>query len=215
MIEEKTLGSRLLDVANHLFLFVLAFVCLAPMWHIVAVSLSSRAPSAGGFVTFWPIQFTLSNYQEIFASPAIYKAFFISVQRTAFGTLLSMAFTVLTAYPLSKVEREFPGRNVITWVVVFAMLFSGGLIPWFLVIRKLKLLNTLWALVLPNAVPIWNVILMMNFFKTISPEIEEAAVIDGATHWGVLGRIFRSRCRRWLRSRSLPPSGTGTRGSTG
>jgi len=190
MIREKGLTGTLFDVANYALLSIMSILCLAPMAHLLAVSLSSRAPADGGFVTFWPIGFTLANYREIFQAPTVYRSFVTSVQRTVLGTVLNMALTVITAYPLSKSANEFKGRDVLMWVIVFAMLFSGGLIPQFLVVRSLGLLNKLWALILPGALPIWNVILMMNFFKQIPREIEDAAYIDGASHWRALWNIF-------------------------
>jgi putative aldouronate transport system permease protein len=190
MIQEKSLVSRLFDVAIYLFLFLFALACLLPMIHIIAVSLSNRSASMGGFVTLWPIGTTFSNYMEILEAGPVYRAFLISIQRTVFGTLINMTLTVLAAYPLSKTSQEFRGRTFFMWFVLVAMLFSGGLIPWFLVIRNLGLLNSLWALILPGALPIWNVILMMNFFREIPKELEEAAIIDGASYWGTLVHIY-------------------------
>lgn len=190
MIREHSLASRLFDIANYLFLLLFGLLCLLPLVHVVAVSFSHRAASMGGFVTLWPIGFTAQNYQEILKAGPVYQAFLVSVQRTLFGTLLNMALTVLAAYPLSKTNQELRGRNVMMWVLVFAMLFNGGLIPWFLVIRSLGLLNSLWALILPGALPIWNVILLMNFFREIPKELEEAAIIDGASYWRTLWHIY-------------------------
>ena len=190
MVREKSIASRLFDIANLLFLLLFGLVCLVPLVHVVAVSLSQRAPSMGGFVTLWPIGFTTQNYQEILKAGPVYTAFLISVQRTVLGTGLNMAMTVLAAYPLSKTAKELRGRDVFMWILLFAMLFNGGLIPWFLVIRKLGLLNSLWALILPGALPIWNVILLMNFFREIPKELEEAAIIDGASYWRTLWHIY-------------------------
>jgi len=190
MIEETGWGSRLADIFIYFFLALFGFLCLMPMVHVLAVSLSNRAASAGGFVTFWPIGFTTANYEEVLESSSIYRAFAISVQRVALGTALNMLVTILTAYPLSKTAHQFKGRDVFMWILLFAMLFSGGLIPWFLVIRSLKMLDTLWALILPGAVPIWNVILMMNFFRTVPKELEEAALVDGASHWQILYSVY-------------------------
>ena len=190
MIRENSLGSRAADIAIYAFLVIFGLACLLPMIHIVSVSLSNRSASMGGFVTLWPIGFTLQNYQEILNAGPVYKAFLISVERTVLGTGINMAMTVLAAYPLSKTSRELRGRNVFMWILVIAMLFNGGLIPWFLVIRNLGLLNTLWALVLPGALPIWNVILLMNFFREIPKEMEEAAIIDGASYWDTLWHIY-------------------------
>jgi putative aldouronate transport system permease protein len=190
MIQGKNWASRLFDGVNLLLLILFGLACLLPMVHLVAVSLSNRSASMGGFVTLWPIGFTWSNYEQILNAGPVYQAFLISVQRTLFGTLINMALTVLAAYPLSKSAHEFKGRNVFMWILVVALLFNGGLIPWFLVIRNLGLLNTLWALILPGALPIWNVILLMNFFREIPKELEEAAIIDGASYWNTLWYIF-------------------------
>jgi putative aldouronate transport system permease protein len=180
----------LFDIGNYVFLTIFGLFCLLPLVHVLAVSLSSRAAASGGFVTLWPIEFTTRNYEEIFKARTIYDAFLVSVQRTAIGTVVNMLLVVLTAYPLSKTTKDFRGRGIFMWLVVFAMLFSGGLIPWFLVIRNLGLLNKIWALILPGALPIWSVILMMNFYRDIPHEIEEAAIIDGATHWHILFKVF-------------------------
>lgn len=190
MVEDRGWGSRFFDTFNHAFLILFGFLCLLPLIHIFSVSLSNRAASAGGFVTLWPIGFTFANYQKIFESGAIYRAFIVSLERTTMGTALNLLLTVLTAYPLSKAAASFKGRNIFMWFFVFAMLFSGGLIPWYLVIRKLGLLNKIWALILPGALPIWNVILTMNFFRDVPKELEEAAIIDGASHWRILFNVF-------------------------
>ena len=190
MIQEKSWASRIFDVTNIALLLFFGLACLLPMVHIIAVSLSNRAASMGGYVTLWPVGFTTENYAEIFKATAVYRAFLISVQRTIFGTAINMVLTILAAYPLSKTNRELRGRNVFMWILLAAMLFNGGLIPWFLVVRNLGLLNSLWALILPGALPIWNVILLMNFFRDIPQELEEAAIIDGASYWNTLFYIY-------------------------
>ncbi|CAN5821510.1 carbohydrate ABC transporter permease [soil metagenome] len=190
MIQEKSWASRLFDLTNYLILVLFGLLCLLPMIHLVAVSLSNRSASMGGFVTLWPIGFTWRNYAEILAAGPVYQAFFISVQRTVLGTLINMILTVLAAYPLSKTAQEFKGRNWFMWIMIVALLFNGGLIPWFLVIRNLGLLNSLWALIFPGALPIWNVILLMNFFRELPKELEEAAIIDGASYWAILLYIY-------------------------
>ena len=190
MIKESSFFSRIFDITNHLFLVGFAILCLLPLVHIFAVSFSGRGPATGGFVTFWPMDFTLENYNQVVGSSTFLRAFFISVARVVTGTSLNMVLVILTAYPLSKSARVFKGRTIFIWFFVFAMLFDGGLIPSFLVVRSLGLLNTLGALILPNAVPIFSVILMMNFFRDIPKELEESAVIDGASHWRVLWHIY-------------------------
>ena len=153
--------------------------------------LAQRASAGyGGFVSFWPIDFTLENYEQVMGSRNFVRSFVISVLRVLTGTSLNMLLVILTAYPLSKSPRVFKGRTIFIWFFVFAMLFDGGLIPSFLVVRSLGLLNTLGALILPGAVPIFSVILMMNFFRDVPKELEESALIDGASHWRVLWHIY-------------------------
>ena len=190
MIRDKSTFSLFFDACNYVFLAGFAILCLLPLVHIFAVSLSGRAPATAGFVSFWPIDFTMENYQEVMGSPTFLRSFAISVARVLSGTSLNMILVILTAYPLSKTSRAFKGRTLFIWFFVFAMLFDGGLIPSFLVVRSLGLLNTLGSLILPNAVPIFSVILMMNFFRDVPKELEESAVIDGATHWRVLWHIY-------------------------
>jgi len=190
MIESRSWSNRLFNILNHSLLFLFAFLCVLPLWNVFSVSLSGRAAADGGFVSLFPVNFTIDNYTEIFRAGVVYQAFWISVQRTVIGTFLNLVLVVLTAYPLSKTVKEFKGRNALMGYVLFAMLFSGGLIPWFLVINQLGLINSLWALILPGIVPIWNVILMMNFFRDVPQELDEAAVIDGASHWQKLWYIY-------------------------
>ena len=190
MIQDKSFFSRVFDGFNVVFLLLFALLCLAPMVHILAVSLSGRAPATAGFVSFFPIDFTLENYDEVMGSRTFLRSLMVSVTRVLTGVPLNMALIILTAYPLSKAPRVFKGRTIFIWFFVFAMLFDGGLIPTFLVVRSLGLLNSLGALILPNALPIFSMILMMNFFRAVPKELEESALIDGASHWRVLWHIY-------------------------
>jgi putative aldouronate transport system permease protein len=189
MIQEKDWRNTLFDVFNYAFIAALSFISLAPMINLLAISLSDNSAVMGGYVTFFPINFTLENYFVIFKSSAIYRAFWISIERTVLGIVISIFLTIITAYPLSKTARQFKGRNFFMWILVFTMLFDGGLIPFFMVIRNLGLLNTIWALIVPG-VSAWSVILLLNFFKEIPQELEEAALLDGATHWQILWKIY-------------------------
>ncbi len=189
MIREKDWRNTLFDIFNYAIIAALSFVSLAPMLNLLAISLSDNSAVMGGYVTFWPINFTLENYFVIFKSPAIYRAFWISTERTILGIVISQFLTIITAYPLSKTARQFKGRNFFMWILVFTMLFDGGLIPFFMVIRNLGLINTIWALIVPG-VSAWSVILLLNFFKEIPQELEEAALLDGATHWQILWKIY-------------------------
>ena len=173
-----------------LVLALLAFSCLLPILNTVAISLSNQAKAATGQVGLIPVDFTLSSYEKLLAEATFGRAFMISLARVGLGLLLGMLTTILTAYPLSKPTTVFPMRNVYMWFLVFTMIFNAGTIPWYMQIRNLGLLNKLWALVLPCAVSSYNIILMMNFFKGIPHEIEEAAIMDGAGAWRMLAQMI-------------------------
>jgi putative aldouronate transport system permease protein len=190
MIVDKSLNGRLFDILNYTFLILLSAACLLPMVHILAVSLSDRAATAGGFVTLWPINFTIESYRKVIQAGAFWRSFQVSVARTTLGTLLALAVTILTAYPLSKTNEEFRGRKVLVIMLFISMVFSGGLIPFFLVVRNLGLLYKLPALFVPFALSTWNVIILMNFFRETPKELEDAGVIDGASHWQLLYHIY-------------------------
>nr|WP_217504686.1 carbohydrate ABC transporter permease [Paenibacillus taichungensis] len=172
------------------FIAAVSLLCVLPLVHILAVSFSGKAAASANLVTLWPIDFTVDAYTKTFGNSNFLSALWISVQRTVFGTLLSMVLVILTAYPLSKESLNFKGRSLYAWFFIFTMLFSGGLIPSYILIQKLGLINTLWALILPGAVAVWNLILMMNFFRNVPKELEEAAFIDGANHITTLFRIY-------------------------
>ncbi len=189
MIEDRSWGSRLFDILNYTFLAIVALVCLLPLINVFAVSLSDRASTTAHLVKFWPVNFTTLNYEQIVAQAEFQGAFMISLARVGLGSTLTILVTVLTAYPLSLISG-FPGQRLFKWLLIFAMLFSGGLIPWFLAIKSLGLLNTIWALILPMAVQVFYIIVMLNFFRNIPVELSEAAIMDGASHWDILFRIY-------------------------
>jgi len=190
MIKSHSLSDKVADGFIVLLLAGAALLSLYPIWYTVAVSLSSSAAAAGGLVKLWPVQFTLQSYRTIVDDPAFFQAFGVSLQRVGLGVVINFILTVLMAYPLSKSGSQFPGRNFYMWFVVFTMLFSGGLIPWYLTIKAYHLLNSIWALVLPGAVPVFHVILTINFFRSLPKELEEAGYMDGAGPWYVLWNIF-------------------------
>jgi ABC-type glycerol-3-phosphate transport system permease component len=141
-------------------------------------------------VFIWPVNFTLAPYQELIKDVQFLRSFLISIYRVLLGGANNVVFTVLTAYPLSKSTSQFPAKNRYMWFVVFLMLFNGGLVPTYVLVSKLHLINSIWALVLPGAVPIFSCIILMNYYKTIPASLEEAALIDGGGPWYILLRIF-------------------------
>lgn len=190
MIQNKSVAAKLLYGVIIFILILLTAVCLLPILNTIAISFSDKASAMAGMVTFWPVNFTLTAYHAILEDEQFFRSFTNSVYRVLLGGGINLVLTVLMAYPLSKNTRVFPQRNVYMWYLAFSMLFGGGLIPSYLLINELKLLDTIWALVLPGAVPIFNVIILMNYFKSLPDELEEAAHIDGANPWVILFRIF-------------------------
>ncbi|MCC3372412.1 carbohydrate ABC transporter permease [Cohnella sp. REN36] len=178
------------DIFNYAGLAIISLLCLLPIWHIAMVSLSGEGPASKFAVGLWPVEFTADAYGTILRMGKFWSAFGMSTLRVAAGGLLNLILTIMMAYPLSKESAYFRGRNVYIWVLVFTMLFSGGLIPMYMMINELNLINTIWALVLPGAVPVFNVILMVNFMRQLPKELEEAALVDGASQLRIMTSIF-------------------------
>lgn len=186
----KSTSYRIFVMFNTVFLTVLALICVLPMVHMLAVALSGRAAATANLVTLWPVDFTLDAFKETLKNENFLRALKIAVLRTSIGTGLFLVFTTMTAYPLSKESINFKGRSFYIWFFVVTMLFSGGLVPTYILVMKLGLNNSIWALVLPVAVEAWTIILLLNFFRNIPKEMEEAAYIDGASHFVTLFRIY-------------------------
>ena len=180
----------LYDVVITLLLVLVALTCLLPLLNTLAISLSDRTSAAVGRVTFWPVNFTTVAYENIITEGRFFVAFAVTVRRVLLGVAINLILVILTSYPLSKTQKEFRQRNIYIWFIVATMLFSGGLIPSYILVRSIGLLDSVWALVLPGAVPVFSVIIMMNFFKGIPKSLEEAAVMDGANPMTVLIRVY-------------------------
>lgn len=190
MIENKTIGSRIRVAVIYIIVILLALLCLFPIWNMVCMSFSSAAMVAANKVTFIPKEFTLEAYNMMLKDSQFWTSFGISVVRVLLGVVINLTMIVLLAYPLSKTVREFNGRNICMSLLIVAMLFSGGMIPGYLLIKNLGMLNTIWAVVIPTAVSISNVIMTMNFMTAIPNSLEEAAIIDGANPLQVLTRVI-------------------------
>ncbi|WP_123040414.1 carbohydrate ABC transporter permease [Cohnella candidum] len=183
MVKSYRSSDRIIDIVIVAVLSLLGLSTLLPLIHIVAVSFSDKASVAGGMVTFYPIHATVVAYKAVISDHAFFRAFGVSIERVLLGGALQFVLTILTAYALSRPTSEFRTRNVYMWLLVFTMIFSGGMIPFYMTIRNLHMLDTMWALVLPSAVPVFNVVVLMNFFKSLPKELDEAALIDGAGPW--------------------------------
>lgn len=186
----QTTGEKVFAIFNYSFLTAVAFICLVPLINVLAISFSSSAPAAAGYVKLWPINFTLSSYEYALGKREFLQSFLVSLKRIGLGYVINMIMTISLAYPLSKEKTSFRARNIYAWFFIVTMMFSGGLIPTFMIVKYMGLLDTIWALIIPSAVPVFNVILLMNFFRGLPKEIEEAAFIDGANHWIQLFKIY-------------------------
>jgi len=189
MPKKNRAGDRVFVLFNTAFFIVLALLCLLPIVNVLAVSFSSSTAAGAGIVTLWPVDFTLKSYQYALNKPEFLQSLVVSVERLGTGVALNMLLTIVCAYPLSKDKKTFRWRGPYLWFFFVTMVFSGGLIPWYMTIQNLHLGNTLWALILPGAVPVFNVILLLNFFRGVPKELEESAAMDGATVWQVLWKI--------------------------
>ncbi|GLX67775.1 carbohydrate ABC transporter permease [Paenibacillus glycanilyticus] len=186
----KTFGYKIFSISNYVFLGLLSILCILPIIHILAVSFSSMAPASSNLVGFWPIGFTTDAYEKTFGNSNFLNSLGVSVMRTILATAIGMALCLITAYPLSKEDLNFRGRTMYIWIFVFTILFSGGLIPSYILVQKLGLMDSIWALILPGAVSVWNIILMLNFFRSLPKELEEAAYLDGAGQLKTLVLVF-------------------------
>ncbi|MFG6357540.1 MAG: carbohydrate ABC transporter permease [Acetatifactor sp.] len=174
-------------VINYILLVVLAFVCLYPFLNVIAYSLSGYNAVLSGRVTFYPIDFTLSAYQQILGKTQIWNSMRTTVLVTVLGTALSLILTIFASYALSR--SDLPGRKFLTGLILFTMYFGGGMIPTFLVVKGVGLYDTLGALFIPQAVNVFNFIVMRTFFRNLPESLEEAARIDGASYMQVLIKI--------------------------
>lgn len=190
MLEHYTAGRRAFLAFNYFFLTCLGVLCILPIIHVLAISLSSSNAVQAGYVKLWPVEATLASYEYVMGKKAFFDSILVTLKRVGIGLPANMLLTVLIAYPLSKDTKKFGMRTVYVWVFVITILFSGGLIPLYMIIKYTGIMDTIWALVLPGAVPVFNVILLLNFFRNLPKELEEAAFIDGAGHWVTLWRIF-------------------------
>ncbi|REE57574.1 putative aldouronate transport system permease protein [Paenibacillus taihuensis] len=189
MVYKPSFGDRLFDYINYILLTLLMLSTFYPLYYVFVVSLSSIGEIAKhGSLMFFPRGFTLEAYQSVIANNYILKGFRNTVFYVVLGTSINMIMTILAAYALSR--KWLMGRKVFMIIIVITMFFSGGLIPTFIVIQKLHLYNTIWALMLPGAMSAFNMIMMRTYFQGIPESLEESARIDGAHDFQILFRII-------------------------
>lgn len=183
-------GDKAFNVFNYILISIVTLSCILPMLHVIALSFSDSVSASSNSVLFLPKGFNLAAYETMFSNPAFIKSFFVSVYRTIIGCAVNMFVTILAAYPLSKDNKDLKGRKYMSLFLIIPMMISGGLIPSFILIDNLNMMDSIWALILPGCVPIFNVVMMMNFFRGINKGILESASIDGASEFGILIKIM-------------------------
>lgn len=183
-MKNKSFVSKLFDGVNLTFLFIVFVATLCPFVYVAAVSLSDPYAVMQNKVTLYPIGFTLDSYKAVLANPAIWTGYKNTILYTVVGTAINLILTTLMAYAISK--PTLYARKFFTLMVVFTMFFNGGIIPTYLVVKGLGMVDTMWAVILPTAVSTWNLMVMRTFFSGLPAELEEAAVIDGCNPLQVL-----------------------------
>ena len=184
-IKEK---SPVLDALIWLVMLLVLLACIVPFLYIIAMSFSSSRAILNNRVSLWPVGFNTEAYRQVFAYPNFFRAYRNTLFYTGFGTLIALTMMVIFAYPLSK--SRLKGQPIVMKMVVFSMFFGGGLVPNYLLLTSLRLTGTVFAMLLPFAINQFNLIILINFIKTIPDELEEAARIDGLNYFGILVRII-------------------------
>lgn len=181
-------GARIFDFLNPVFLVLVAFTTLYPFWHVLVQSLIPYEETLRSSIILFPKRITFEAYRYVLTNGALLKSLGISVAVTALGTLYQAAITAMAAYGLTK--KNLPGRNVILFLIIFTMFFSGGLIPYYMLMRNLHLVDSFWVMILPMAISTYNMIVMKTFFSGIPEEMEESAKIDGAGYFRIFLQII-------------------------
>ena len=188
---KQSLSRKIFMVFDYVFLGLLSLSCLLPLINLFAISFSARSMVDANAVSFWPKGFNTAAYEYILSNKQYFQSFGITIGRVVLGWAINLALTVLVAYPLSKDDpRMFRCRKYYTWFFLVTMVFNGGLIPTYLVVSKMQMINSFWALILPEAVPMFCVLITMNFFRGLPKAIEEAALVDGASWFVTMFKIY-------------------------
>jgi putative aldouronate transport system permease protein len=187
VVQDKTLGNRLFDAFNYVLLLLTALLTVLPFVYVLAVSFTDPLEVAKGGIILFPTKFSLAAYEYIFSTNTLLRSLGISIFVTVTGTFINLVFTSLMAYPLAK--KHLRGRYYIMLAVLFTLLFNGGLIPTYFVVKAFGLTNTLWSLMIPTAISAFNLIVLKNFFQNIPDGLEDSAKIDGCNDLAVFIRI--------------------------
>lgn len=187
---KKTRGRRLFLLLNYTAVALITLSCIIPLLNLLANSFSSSQAIIENRVALWPVEFTLKAYNYVLGNAEFWTSVIVSFKRVLIGVPLNVLLIILVAYPLSKSETAFPARKYYVAFMLVVMLFNGGLMPTYFVVAKTNLIDTIWSMILPGAVPIFSCIVLMNFFRGIPEELEESARLDGANQFQIMTRIF-------------------------
>ncbi|WP_340008416.1 carbohydrate ABC transporter permease [Paenibacillus sp. FSL K6-0276] len=187
-VAKEDLDSRIFNTINIILLCICTVIIVVPLWNVVISSLSSgKALAEGGFI-FWSKDFSLENYRAVFNDETIGLAFLVSIAKTFIGVITHVFFCAMIGYGLSK--KYIRGRKLYVAMGVITMFFSGGMIPTYLLIKSLGLLNSFWVYIIPALFSYYDVVILMNFFRNVPDSLEESAKIDGAGDWRIFLKIF-------------------------
>lgn len=181
-------GDRVFDTVNVLLLVVVTLIIILPLWNVVVNSLSSSAAVANGDSIFWPSEWSFDNYRAVFQDSSIWSAFVISILKTVIGVICHVLFCAMVAYGMSK--SDLRGRKLYTVMGVITMFFSGGMIPTYLLIKSLGMLDSFMVYIIPALFSYYDMVILMNFFRQVPASLEESAKIDGAGTWRIFGTII-------------------------
>ena len=187
---KEPVSRYIFQIANYLFLAVLALLCIFPFLHLLAVSFSSDSYASAGLVGIFPKDFCFDAYILLVNQKEFFKALGISVLRTILGTAFSLIVIILTAYPLSKTNKQVKGRTIFSWFFIITFFFSGGLAATYVLYDTIGLIDSFLVYILPNACDVWFVFMLSNFFRDIPKDLEEAALMDGCNQVEVLFKIY-------------------------
>lgn len=183
-------SRKIFMIFNYTLSTLLTIVSLFPVIHIVSMALSSSRSVEAGEVRIIPVEFTFYNFNYILQNAKFYTAFGVSVIRVLIAVPFSLLCSVLVAFPLSRETSAFKYRNLYSWFFIVTMVFNAGMIPTYMIVRNTGIYNTIWALILPGAVSVFNTLILMNFFRGLPKELEESAYMDGASPIRILFQIF-------------------------
>lgn len=184
----KTKGEKIGITVNAIFLFLLALICIYPFWYVLMYSMSNSNTALNGGMFLWPVQFDLTGYKLVLQQQQLYVVYWNSIARTLVGTAISVFLTATLAYPLSLPRLK--GRSFLSLAIFFTMLFNGGIIPTYLLVKDLHMIDTFWALIIPGAASAYNLFILKNYFQSLPASLEESARIDGANPIVILFKII-------------------------